>query len=141
MPRVATRKKEKKNQQSDSQYSAENSVPERKVRIVSLFAGAGGLEIAACRTGLVESIVSTDSNATFLSTVEKNMPTHFPEVRHSSIVADVRKLKGANLREMLGCQPDIVMGGPPCDDYTQFGKRRGFSGEKGPLIAGVRIFL
>lgn len=106
----------------------------RKVGIVSLFSGAGGLEIAACQTGLVDAIVSTDSNATFLSTVERNMPMHFPDVRHTAIVADARTLKGEILRNLIGTTPDIVMGGPPCDDYTKVGKRRGFDGEKGPLI-------
>ena len=106
----------------------------RKVRIVSLFAGAGGLEIAAGQTGLVEAIASTDSNAIFLSTVEKNMATHFPEVSHAAIVADAKELAGSTMRSLLPAAPDIVMGGPPCDDYTQFGKRRGHDGDKGPLI-------
>ena len=114
--------------------AAAGAPAERKVRIVSLFSGAGGLEIAACRTDLVEAIASTDSNATFLSTVERNMPTHFPEVRHAAIVADAKELKGQIMRDLLGAAPDIVMGGPPCDDYTQFGKRRGIAGDKGPLI-------
>jgi DNA (cytosine-5)-methyltransferase 1 len=106
----------------------------RKVRIASLFAGAGGLEIAACNTGKVEAIVSTDSHATFLSTTEKNMETHFPAVRHASIVADAKVLDGARLRSLLEATPHLVMGGPPCDDYTRFGRRRGIEGEKGPLI-------
>jgi len=105
-----------------------------QVRIVSLFSGAGGLEIAACQTGLVAAVVSTDSNATFLSTVEKNMPAHFKRVRHAAIVADARELQGETMRALIGGAPDVVMGGPPCDDYTQFGKRRGIAGEKGPLI-------
>ncbi len=83
---------------------------------------------------MVEAIVSTDSNATFLSTVEGNMPLHFPEVRHACIAADARELEGPTLRNLLGAVPDIVMGGPPCDDYTGIGRRRGFEGEKGPLI-------
>jgi DNA (cytosine-5)-methyltransferase 1 len=49
-------------------------------------------------------------------------------------VADARELKGKTMRDLLGYKPDIVMGGPPCDDYTTLGKRRGTSGEKGPLI-------
>ena len=105
-----------------------------KVNIVSLFAGAGGLDIAACNTGRVAAITSTDSNPIFLSTLEKNLPRHFPEVRHSIIATDVLELHAETIRKTLGHGVDIVMGGPPCDDYTQFGKRRGFSGEKGPLI-------
>jgi DNA (cytosine-5)-methyltransferase 1 len=134
MPKLAI-KRTKKSQPADKPLVKSDMVsPQRKVRIVSLFSGAGGLEIAACRTGKIEAIVSTDSNATFLSTVEKNMPVHFPEVRHGSIVADIRELKGVTVKNILGSTPDIVVGGPPCDDYTKVGLRRGFEGEKGPLI-------
>lgn len=134
MPKSSNKRRVPIKPQTEPTESPDVVLPQRKVRIVSLFSGAGGLEIAACKTGRVEAIVSTDSNATFLSTVEKNMPTHFPEVRHAATVSDAKELNGATLRELLGCTPDIVMGGPPCDDYTQFGKRQGFAGEKGPLI-------
>jgi DNA (cytosine-5)-methyltransferase 1 len=134
MPITAINKTKNPDLVNGSSVDLANAPLQRKVCIVSLFSGAGGLEIAACKTGKVEAIVSTDSNATFLSTVDKNMPTHFPRVRHASIVADAKELKGATLRKLLGSTPDIVMGGPPCDDYTQFGKRRGHDGEKGPLI-------
>jgi DNA (cytosine-5)-methyltransferase 1 len=107
----------------------------RKLGVVSLYAGAGGLDIAACRTGMVEAIVSTDANATFLSTIEQNLPAHFPEIRHATIVEDGRTVEGSVLKKLLGeSTPDIVMGGPPCDDYTKYGLRRGFEGDKGPLI-------
>ncbi len=62
------------------------------------------------------------------------MPEHFPEVRHGVVAADARELDGVTLLHSLGSTPDLVMGGPPCDDYTQTGKRRGVEGDKGPLI-------
>jgi DNA (cytosine-5)-methyltransferase 1 len=102
--------------------------------VVSLFAGAGGLEIAACSTGKVAKIVSTDSNKTFLSTTEHNMPKHFPEVEHKHLVSDVRLLKGNDLLELIGGHADVVMGGPPCDDFTATGLRQGMNGNKGPLL-------
>jgi DNA (cytosine-5)-methyltransferase 1 len=134
MPKLANKKKPRNPFVGKANAESASSPLQSKVRIVSLFAGAGGMEIAACKTGKVEAIVSSDANATFLSTVGKNMPVHFPEVRHASLIADARKLKGATLKKLLGSTPDLVMGGPPCDDYTRFGRRRGFEGEKGPLI-------
>jgi DNA (cytosine-5)-methyltransferase 1 len=131
------KKSSTKNSKSKAKADKENlknGTVDRKLGIVSLFSGAGGLEIAACNTGRVGAIVSTDSNETFLSTVESNMPIHYPEVRHSGIVADAKALTGKELRQALGSKPDIVMGGPPCDDYTRFGRRLGYEGEKGPLI-------
>ncbi len=106
----------------------------KPLRVVSLFAGAGGLEIALCQTLPVEAIISTDSNATFLRTTQVNMPSHFPNVRHSAIAADVRTLQGKDFLDRLGGQCDLVMGGPPCDDFTKYGRRLGLAGDKGPLI-------
>jgi DNA (cytosine-5)-methyltransferase 1 len=102
--------------------------------LISLFAGAGGLEIAACSTGKVQKILSTDFNATFLETTRVNLPEHYPTVMHDTLAADVRELSGQKLIEIQGDQPDLVMGGPPCDDFTRFGRHRGMSGDKGPLI-------
>jgi DNA (cytosine-5)-methyltransferase 1 len=104
------------------------------LRVVSLFAGAGGLEIALCNTLPVEAIVSSDSNPVFLKTTEVNLPIHFPKVRHTAIVSDARSLTGKMLIEALGGPCDLVMGGPPCDDFTKYGRRRGLEGDKGPLI-------
>jgi DNA (cytosine-5)-methyltransferase 1 len=104
------------------------------LNIVSLFAGAGGLEIAACSTGCVQRVVSTDSNPVFLATTERNMPSHFPNVEHRALVADVRKLNARQLTDLLDESVDVVMGGPPCDDFTPTGLRRGMEGHNGPLI-------
>jgi DNA (cytosine-5)-methyltransferase 1 len=112
----------------------EECAVKRKLNIISLFAGAGGLEIAASSTGRVRKIISTDSNTTFLETTKVNMPGHFPDVKHEAISADIRELQGKDLLDLLGAKPDLVMGGPPCDDFTHFGRRMGMGGDKGPLI-------
>jgi DNA (cytosine-5)-methyltransferase 1 len=104
------------------------------LNVVSLFAGAGGLEVAACSTGRIARMVSSDSNETFLSTTENNLSRHFPSVRHKGVLSDARELIGADLAAEIGGNVDVVMGGPPCDDFTKTGLRRGFSGNKGPLI-------
>ena len=106
-----------------------------KLTVVSLFAGAGGLDIAACSTGAVGRLLSTDSNSVFLQTAIDNMPAHFPAVDHRHLVADAHDLTGNVLQDALGTDEiDIVMGGPPCDDFTTFGRKHGADGEKAPLI-------
>jgi DNA (cytosine-5)-methyltransferase 1 len=104
------------------------------LRVVSLFAGAGGLDIAFCETGRVTELVSTDSHPVFLQTVIQNLPKHFPTVRHSHLVADARKLVGTEICDVVSVPIDLVIGGPPCDDFTSFGLKRGMGGEKGPII-------
>lgn len=104
------------------------------LRIVSLFAGAGGLDIAFCETGRVSELFSTDSHPVFLQTIVNNLPKHFPNVQHSHLVADARTLTGDEIRDVIPGPIDLVIGGPPCDDFTSFGLKRGMGGEKGPII-------
>ena len=104
------------------------------LRVVSLFAGAGGLDIAFCETGRVSELFSTDSHPVFLQTIINNLPKHFPTVRHSHLVADARTLTGEEILKHIKAPVDIVIGGPPCDNFTCFGKRQGLEGSKGPLI-------
>jgi|GEM_PF-2030703 len=104
------------------------------LKVVSLFAGAGGLDIAFCETGHVAELLSTDSHPVFLQTIINNLPKHFPNVRHSHLVADARKLTGTEIRGVTPGPFDLVIGGPPCDDFTSFGLKRGMGGEKGPII-------
>jgi DNA (cytosine-5)-methyltransferase 1 len=111
-----------------------NQVKKASLKVVSLFAGAGGLDIAFCETGYVEELFSTDFQPVFLQTVINNLPNHFPAVRHSHLVADARKLTGEEIRELIPGPIDFVIGGPPCDDFTTFGLKRGMAGEKGPII-------
>jgi DNA (cytosine-5)-methyltransferase 1 len=104
------------------------------LRVVSLFAGAGGLDIAFCKTGRVSELFSTDSHPVFLQTVINNLPKHFPNVRHSHLVADARTLTGDEIRNVIPGPIDLVIGGPPCDDFTTYGRKRGMDGQKGPII-------
>lgn len=111
-------------------------VSEKKLglKVISLFAGAGGLEIAVCSTGQVAKLVSSDAHPVFLETTRLNLSKHFPEVDHDCFVADARQLDGKDLISKLGGRPDLLMGGPPCDDFTSFGLKRGLEGGKGSLI-------
>ena len=107
----------------------------RGLTVVSLFSGAGGLDLAACRTGKVKRLFSTDSNSTFLRTVVDNIPRHFPGMDHRYICSDVCDLNGEAIRKALGrAKIDLLIGGPPCDDFTSFGRKKGMRGDKAPLV-------
>jgi DNA (cytosine-5)-methyltransferase 1 len=92
------------------------------------------LDIAFCETGRVAELFSTDSHPVFLQTVINNLPKHFPKVRHSHLVSDARTLTGTEIRGVMPGPIDLVIGGPPCDDFTSFGLKRGMGGEKGPIV-------
>ncbi len=104
------------------------------LRVVSLFSGAGGLDIAFCDAAEVAELFSTDSQPVFLQTLVSNLPLHFPSVRHKHAVLDVRLLTAQRISEDMPGAVDLVIGGPPCDDFTTYGKKRGMRGKKGPTI-------
>jgi len=107
---------------------------ERRLKVVSLFAGAGGLDIAFCKTDCVGQLFSTDSNPVFLQTTINNIPKYFPNVRHTHLATNALLLTGATIHQFIGPDVDLVIGGPPCDNFTCFGQREGLSGDKSGLI-------
>jgi len=107
----------------------------KKLNVVSLFSGAGGLDFAACKTGFVNKLFSSDSNEIFLQTTINNLAEYFPDVKHQHLLVDVKELNGDTISRTLGSTDiDLLIGGPPCDDFTPAGKKRGMLGNKAPLI-------
>jgi len=98
--------------------------------VVSLFSGAGGLDLAVERadaepleptdtgTGIARVAVATDYNAPALKTLAKN----FPHTR--SINGDIRQLDTDELLAVGGLkrsEPVLVVGGPPCTPFSKSG--------------------
>ena len=88
-------------------------------KIVDLFSGAGGLSLGAARAGFdVCGAVDTDPHA--LTAHRLN----FSSSRH--LDADVAALSGESLLGLLELQPNDVcgiVGGPPCQGFSNMGRR------------------
>lgn len=98
--------------------------------VVSLFSGAGGLDLAVERadaeplvpddrgSGIAKVAVATDYNAPALETLSRN----FSHTR--SINGDIRLLDSDALLEAGGLRPSepvLVVGGPPCTPFSKSG--------------------
>jgi DNA (cytosine-5)-methyltransferase 1 len=79
-------------------------------RVVSLFCGAGGLDLGFARAGF-EVIWANDAWADACATYRRNVGPHV-------VCADVRSV---NPRRLPPC--DVVIGGPPCQGFSVAGKR------------------
>lgn len=110
---------------------------------VSLFSGAGGLDLGAERAGYaVRAAVEWDRDAA--ATMEKNFAhLHSPVLQKSILDAPTDEiLAAAGLR--YGEQPDLLVGGPPCTPFSKSGfwldwKREGLDPDASLLQAYTRV--
>lgn len=92
----------------------------RKPRVISLFAGCGGLDLPFHRAGYKHALVN-EFNEDAARTFERNFGV---KVNTNPIEElDMSKLPPA----------DLVIGGFPCQDFSQIWKRPGLKGTRGNL--------
>lgn len=84
--------------------------------LVDLFCGCGGFSLGAHNAGF-DVAAAFDIDATLTSSFALN----FPNTR--LYLRDVGKLKGAEIRELVGRRITGVFGGPPCQGFSDIGRR------------------
>jgi DNA (cytosine-5)-methyltransferase 1 len=110
---------------------------------ISLFSGAGGLDLGVERAGFsVAAAVEVDHDAA--DTMEKNFPSLVSPVLRGDILdtptKDLLRAAGLKGRE----RPDLLVGGPPCTPFSKSGfwlewKRAGLDPDASLLQAYTRV--
>jgi DNA (cytosine-5)-methyltransferase 1 len=110
---------------------------------ISLFAGAGGLDLGAERSGYeVRGAVEWDADAA--ATMEKN----FDHLYSPVIQKDILQTPTAEILAAAGLaageRPDLLVGGPPCTPFSKSGfwlewKREGLDPDASLLQAYTRV--
>lgn len=91
------------------------------MKLVSLFSGAGGMDLGFKKAGF-EIIWANEFDRTIWETYEKNH-TNYLDKR------DIRVIKSSEINDCDG-----VIGGPPCQSWSEAGALRGINDERGKLF-------
>ena len=113
-----------------------NLAMNRSPKTVSLFAGGGGLDLGFSASGF-SIVYSTDIDPYSVKTLMQNQRRKEWYGQHPVGVEDVRKITRETLTHSVGLdlsEIDFVIGGPPCQSFSVFGKRRGVNDPRGNLI-------
>ena len=92
------------------------STRELAITGASFFTGIGGLQL-----GFLNAGVDVRGSWDLKNSVARNSAINFPDIEHHS--ADVGQLRPAEVLAITG-DVDVVFGGPPCQGFSIFGRRR-----------------
>lgn len=96
------------------------------IKFIDLFSGAGGLSLGLKNCGF-ESVLANDIDQNFCETYKKNNPlvnVSCFDIAREELKPVFEKFKGV----------DLVVGGPPCQGFSQKGNRQGLKDERNYLF-------
>lgn len=93
------------------------------MEIISLFSGCGGLDLGFEKAGF-NIVVANEYDPTIWDTFKANHP------KTKLIEGDIRKIDGSDFPNNL----DGIIGGPPCQSWSEAGAQRGIEDSRGQLF-------
>lgn len=111
-----------------------------RMSALSLFAGAGGMDLGVIQAGF-DIVASIEIDPYCCQTLREAVSKEERETR--IIEEDIRKIDPLKLREDLGIKPgqlDLLCGGPPCQAFSQIGKRKFLEDPRGMLLFEMTRF-
>jgi DNA (cytosine-5)-methyltransferase 1 len=93
------------------------------MRVLSLFAGAGGLDLGFAKAGF-DIVWANEYDKDIWATFKINFP---------KVPLDIRSIVDVKSNEMPD-NIDGIIGGPPCQSWSEFGSNRGITDPRGQLF-------
>lgn len=109
--------------------------------LVSIFSGGGGLDLGLEAAGF-KTIFATDIDEHSCTSLEANKITskklNKPFLRNAKIhCEDIKNLSGKDILKFTGLKKgelDLLAGGPPCQAFSVFGRRKGKDDPRSDLV-------
>lgn len=105
----------------------------KKINTIGLFSGGGGLDLGFSASGY-NVLYSSDIDSYSCQTLLINQSKKPFLKKHTVECVDIRHLSGRDILNETGEEVDFVIGGPPCQSFSVFGKRKGLEDPRGNLI-------
>lgn len=111
-------------------YGKSNQMNKTQKKVISLFSGAGGLDIGFGKAGFETSVLVEIDHAC-CRTLRANLPGV------PLIEGDLNNVSTSKILDTAGLKPleaALVIGGPPCQSFSLAGKRMGLEDPRGRLV-------
>lgn len=92
----------------------------KKINVIDLFSGCGGLSFGFHLDKIFNTIFSNDIDAKIAETYKYNFPSTKFYVENVSKISKEKILNDLKIKEIT---VDLVIGGPPCQAFSTLGKR------------------
>ncbi|MEM9213711.1 MAG: DNA cytosine methyltransferase [Cyanobacteria bacterium P01_F01_bin.150] len=105
-----------------------------QINTLGLFSGGGGLDLGFSAAGF-HLVLSSDIDSFSCKTLEQNQEKKPYLNKHPVLCQDVRQLSQQSVKNEIGhCNIDFIIGGPPCQAFSIFGRRKGLEDPRGGLV-------
>lgn len=105
----------------------DNKQKGEKMNVISLFSGCGGLDLGFERAGF-DIPVANEFDKNIWETFKVNHPNT------KLIEGDVRKITKEDIQPFIQGEVDGIIGGPPCQSWSEAGALKGIEDERGQLF-------